>query len=96
MPIFHTAHLKIRADVLETFKTRLARHAATSVRDEAGCRRFDAHQERGDPTLFLLIECYDDERAFETHRMSPHYMAFREDVKDWVVERTWWYWDQVA
>jgi quinol monooxygenase YgiN len=28
----------------------------------------------------------------EAHRVSPHYLAFREDVKDWVVERTWWFW----
>ena len=42
--------------------------------------------------LFLLIEIYVDEAAFELHRNSPHYLRFREDVKDWVVERNWWYW----
>ena len=93
MTKLHTAHLRVRAEVVEPFKARLLRHARTSVTQEPGCSRFDVHQERGDPTLFLLVEDYADEAAFEAHRTSPHYLAFRDDVKEWVVERTWWYWD---
>jgi (4S)-4-hydroxy-5-phosphonooxypentane-2,3-dione isomerase len=96
MIVFHTAHLRVRADVVEPFKLRLLRHARISVTQEPGCSRFDVHQERGDPTLFLLVESYADEAAFEAHRTSPHYLAFREDVKEWVVERTWWYWEPLA
>lgn len=92
MAIFHTAHLRIRPAAVEAFKARLARHARTSLAAEPGCRRFDAHQETSDPTLFLLIEIYDDQAAFDAHRASPHYLGFREDVKDWVAERQWWYW----
>jgi autoinducer 2-degrading protein len=94
--VFHTAHLRVRADAVPPFRARLALHARTSVTVEPGCSRFDVHQERSDPTLFLLIECYDDEDAFQAHRTSAHFLAFREDVKDWVVERTWWYWEPVA
>ncbi|GIK88253.1 MAG: antibiotic biosynthesis monooxygenase [Burkholderiales bacterium] len=93
--VFHTAHLRVRADAVEPFRARLERHARTSVGVEPGCSRFDVHQERDDPTLFLLVECYDDEAAFRAHRASAHFLAFREDVKDWVVERTWWYWNPV-
>jgi quinol monooxygenase YgiN len=93
MGVFHTAHLRVRTEVVAQFKARLLRHAQISVTQEPGCRRFDVHQERSDATLFLLIESYADEAAFEAHRTSPHYLAFREDVKDWVVERTWWYWN---
>jgi (4S)-4-hydroxy-5-phosphonooxypentane-2,3-dione isomerase len=94
--VFHTAHLRVRPDVIVPFKARIERHARTSVTKEPGCSRFDVHQERSDPTLFLLIECYDDEAAFQAHRSSAHFLAFREDVRDWVVERTWWYWDPVV
>lgn len=93
MVVFHTAHLRVRAEVVDAFKARLLRHARISVTEEAGCNRFDVHQERSDPTLFLLVESYADEAAFEAHRSSKHYLAFRDDVKDWVVERTWWYWN---
>jgi quinol monooxygenase YgiN len=96
MVVFHTAHLRVRAEVVDAFKARLLRHARVSVTEEAGCNRFDVHQERSDPALFLLVESYADEAAFDAHRSSKHYLAFRNDVKDWVVERTWWYWNPLG
>ncbi len=95
MEVFHTAHLRVHGDAIEPFKARLLRHARTSVAKEPGCHCFDVHQENGDPSLFLLIERYVDEAAFEALRQSPHLLAFRDDVKDWVVERTWWYWTRI-
>jgi (4S)-4-hydroxy-5-phosphonooxypentane-2,3-dione isomerase len=92
MSIFHTAHLRVREDAAEPFRDRLLRHARISLDAEPGCNRFDIYQESKDPTLFLLIEIYADEAAFDAHRNSPHYLQFREDVKDWVVDRKWWYW----
>ena len=94
--IVHTAHLRARPEALDKFRARLLRHAQITLDNEPGCSRFDVHQERSDPTLFLLIEHYADDGAIEAHRKSPHYLAFREDVKDWVSERTWWYWTACA
>jgi len=96
MAVLHTAHLRVRDDVIAPFKTRLLRHAQTSLEAEPGCARFDVFQETGDPALFLLIEIYDDQAALEAHRASPHFKAFREDTRDWVIERTWWFWTPAA
>jgi (4S)-4-hydroxy-5-phosphonooxypentane-2,3-dione isomerase len=90
--IFHTAHLRVREDIVERFRDRLLSHARISLDAEPGCHGFNIHQETNDPTLFLLIEIYADQAAFDAHRNSPHYLQFREDVKDWVVDRKWWYW----
>lgn len=94
MPLLHTAHLRVRPDVVEAFRDRLARHAATSLAAEPGCHGFVVRQERTDASLFLLFETYADDAALEAHRVSPHYLAFREDVKEWVVERSWWFWTE--
>jgi len=96
MPVLHTAHLRVRAEAVAAFKARILRHARTSLEREPGCRRFDVHQEQGDPTLFFLIEVYGDQAALDAHRASAHYLAFRENTKDWVVERTWWFWTPLA
>lgn len=96
MALLHTAHLRVREDAIEFFRARLTRHAATSVEKEVGCHQFDFFQERNDPTLFLLVEIYEDEAALESHRVSEHYLAFRKDVSAWVVERTWWFWNKLA
>lgn len=96
MSILHTAHLRVREDAIEPFRVRLLRHARTSVEQESGCRRFDVHQEQKDPALFLLVEVYRDQAALDAHRASAHYLAFREDTKDWVIERRWWFWTPLA
>jgi autoinducer 2-degrading protein len=96
MPILHTAHLRAREDVIDRFRERLLRHARITLDAEPGCHRFDIHQEANDPALFLLIETYADEAALAAHRASPHYLQFREDVKGWVVERTWWFWNRLG
>jgi hypothetical protein len=30
------------------------------------------------------------------HRSSPNYLQWREDTKDWIVERTWWVWTKIG
>lgn len=95
MPLVHTAHLRVRADVIAQFRERLLRHARTTLEVEPGCHRFDIHQETSSPGLFFLYEVYTDEAALEAHRAAPHYLAFREGVKEWVTERTWWFWSKL-
>jgi autoinducer 2-degrading protein len=91
--VFHTAHLRSTPEAVEPYKARLLQHARNSLEREKGdCLRFDVHQDKQDPTLFLLIEIYRDEAAFEAHRNSPHFLAYKQDTQDWVAERTWWYW----
>ena len=51
MTMFHTAHLRVREDIVEQFRERLLRHARISREAEAGCYRFDIHQEVKDPSL---------------------------------------------
>jgi (4S)-4-hydroxy-5-phosphonooxypentane-2,3-dione isomerase len=94
--LLHTAHLACHPDHLQAFKARLLRHARTSREAEPGCRRFDVHQERGEPTLFLLIEVYEDQAALDLHRSSEHYQAFRADTARRVVERRWWFWETLT
>ncbi len=96
MAVLHTAHLRVRAEVLDQFRARITRHARTSLEREPGCHRFDVHQDINDPTLFFLFEVYADDAALEAHRASAHYLQFREDAKDWVVERTWWFWSPLT
>lgn len=93
MTVLHTAHLRARPDAIERYRERLLRHARNSLTLEPGaCLRFDVHQDKADPTLFLLIEVYRDEAALEAHRNSQHFREYKEDTQDWVAERTWWYW----
>lgn len=94
--LLHTAHLVCHPDHVEAFKARLLLHARTTLEAEPGCRRFDVQQEKGDPTLFLLIEVYDDQAALDLHRDSVHFKAFRAETAASVVERRWWFWEKLG
>jgi quinol monooxygenase YgiN len=89
--VIHTALLEVRAEAAEAFRLRLLRHAAAS-RSEPGCLRFDAYADTEAPCRFWLHEVYADRAAFEAHRASQHFRAFRADVDGWVTDRTWWFW----
>lgn len=91
--IVHTAHLSCRPEMLEAFRARLLLHAATTIVAEPGCLRFDIHQDREVLQRFLLVEVYRDDDALAAHRASPHYLSFREDTKDQVTSREWWFWN---
>lgn len=91
--LVHTAYLTCRPDIVDAFRERLLRHARTTRDVEPGCHLFAVHQDRDEPTRFLLVEHYTDDAALEAHRAAPHYHQFREDTKDWVVKREWWFWD---
>jgi len=91
--LVHTAHLTCDPQHLDAFKARLLRHAQITRDAEPGCHLFAIHQDREEPTCFLLIEHYTDEAALQHHREAAHFLQFREDTKDWVVKREWWFWD---
>jgi autoinducer 2-degrading protein len=53
---------------------------------EPGNMRFDILQSVDDPTRFVTYMAYQDESSANAHRATPHYLAFRDKVADWMVE----------
>ena len=73
-----TVQLEVRPGDREEFLTAITTNAETSVRAEPGCRRFDVSAVEGDGTRFVLYELYDDAEAFEAHKRTPHFAAWRQ------------------
>lgn len=60
--------------------------AKGSLNNEPGCLRFDVIQDASDPNRIWLYEVYKDEAAFDAHRQAPHFIKWRDTVKDWRAE----------
>ena len=43
-------------------------------------------QGEDDPTRFLLYEAYQSKDDFTEHQQTPHYLKWRETVKDWMAQ----------
>ncbi len=73
-----TVQLEVRAEDREEFLAAITTNAEASVRDEPGCHRFDVTAVEGDGDRFVLYELYDDAEAFEAHKRTPHFAAWRQ------------------
>lgn len=91
-------HLTVQPDNREAFLHAIPCNAEAAMRDEPGCSRFDVVASGEDPTRFLLYETYDDYAAFEAHRASPHFAAWRAASVDVVVpgSQVTTFWDVVV
>lgn len=67
---------EVRAEARERFLALVRDNAATSHRDEPGCRQFDVCLDPQSPTTVFLYELYDDRAAFDRHLTLPHFRAF--------------------
>ncbi len=77
---------RVKPERLEEFLVEMRGDCEGAVRDEPGCLRFDVVQDRADPTRLCLYEIYRDRAAFDEHLKAPHFIKWRDAVKDWYLE----------
>lgn len=53
---------------------------------EPGNLRFDFVQQEDDPSRFMIYEAYESNEASAAHKSTPHYVIWREAVKDLMAE----------
>ncbi len=53
---------------------------------EPGNLRFDVLRSVQDPTRFTLYEVYRTAEDAAAHKRTPHYLAWRDAVTDWMAE----------
>ena len=75
--------IQVKPEHLAAFIPAMNENAHHSLHDEPGCVRFDVVQDNADPSHLLLYEIYHDRAAFEAHLKTPHFLKWRDLVKDW-------------
>jgi len=75
--------IDIKPERRKAFMEAMMGDARGANEDEPGCLRFDVIQDSANPNRIYLYEVYRDEAALEAHRKAPHYLKWRETVKDW-------------
>ena len=72
----------------DVFMAAVRTNAKQSFNQEVGCRQFDFCDDRQIPNSVFLYEVYDDEAAFETHKLTLHYGAFYQATGGMVVNKS--------
>ncbi len=79
---------RIQGDFIADFEPAILRNAATSLKSEPGCHRFDVCRDPQDPARFVLYEIYENQEAIDAHLRSAHYLDFDAATRDWVEQKT--------
>ena len=80
--------IEIKSGHRRRFMESMLDDAQHSVQDEPGCLRFDVLEDREDADRIFLYEVYEDEAALEAHEQTPHFLRWKETVKDWFASET--------
>lgn len=75
--------IQIKPQHREEFIKAMLDDAEGSVLNEETCLLFNVVQNSEDQNKLHLYEVYADEEAFERHKQMPHYLHWRDTVKDW-------------
>lgn len=78
-------YVKVKPEFVDDFINMTRANAKGSVQ-EPGNLRFDVLQSPEDPCQFVLYEAYKSEADAKAHKNTPHYLAWREAVADWMAE----------
>lgn len=82
-----TVDFQIVSEHVEEFLREIVANAECSLRNEAGCHRFDVTVDKTDGAHVFLYEIYDDERAFQQHLETKHFKEFDATVSHWVMSK---------
>ena len=72
----------------DAFMAAVSTNGEQSFKQKSGCQQFDVCQDRQLPNSVFLFEFYDDEAAFETHKLTLHYGAFNHASGGMVVNKS--------
>lgn len=79
--------VEVRAEHLASFTRAIEANARLSVAEDPGCLRFDVAQEVEHPARWVFVECYTGEAAWEAHRRSAHFEAYKQVADQALVSR---------
>ncbi|MDX9726272.1 MAG: antibiotic biosynthesis monooxygenase [Bacteroidales bacterium] len=78
-------HIRVRPETVDAFIEASVENHKQSVK-EPGNLRFDFVRQAGDPSRFMMYEAYESEAAVAAHKETPHYLKWRDTVKDMMAE----------
>lgn len=73
--IYLIAIIKAKAEAAKDLE-KLFQPLVTTTRSEAGCHRYELHQDLKEQTTYIMMEEWADESALKAHEASTHFKDF--------------------
>jgi len=83
--IVNLVYVSVKKDFLDAFIEASIENHKNTIR-EPGNLRFDILRDNEDPSRFIFFEAFKNEQAVADHKMTPHYLKWRDTVADWMAQ----------
>jgi len=81
--IVTVVNIVVKSENVNQFVDATLENHQHSIR-EKGNLRFDVLQHRDHPSAFTLYEAYESDEAAAAHKMTAHYLKWRDAVESWM------------
>jgi autoinducer 2-degrading protein len=78
-------HVWVNESFVEDFISATVENHKSSVK-EPGNLRFDILRDAENPAKFVLYEAYESEEAAGAHKITAHYLKWRDTVAKWMAQ----------
>ena len=78
-------HVNVKPEYVQDFIEAIIENRK-STRKEPGNIRFDVLQKADDPCIFMIYEVFESEDAVKLHKETPHYLKWRDTVREYMAE----------
>jgi quinol monooxygenase YgiN len=80
------AKIKVDPSQLEKYTQALKTQMASAIALEPGVLFYHAVADQKDPSRITILEVYANVDAYKAHILTPHFLTYKETVKDMVKE----------
>lgn len=78
------AKIKVDPKQLQAYHKALKEQMQAAIEKEPGVLSYYAVADKKDPSSITIFEIYANEAAYKTHITTPHFLAYKEAVKNMV------------
>lgn len=83
--MYRIAKIKVEINQLDKYKAALKEQMDAAIKLEPGVLSYTVVADKKDATSITIFEVYENQEAYQSHIIAPHFKKYKETVKDMVL-----------
>ena len=83
--MYRIAKIKVDINQLDKYKAALKEQMDAAIKLEPGVLSYTVVADKKDATSITIFEVYENQEAYQSHIIAPHFKKYKETVKEMVL-----------
>jgi len=83
--MYRIAKIKVDINQLDKYKAALKEQMDAAIKLEPGVLSYTVVADKKDATSITIFEVYENQEAYQSHIIAPHFKKYKDTVKDMVL-----------